>query len=155
VTIKDFNFAPTAVTVQPGDTVTWTNQGPTGHSATANDGSFNTGILKKGSSGSFRFTKAGTFAYHCTPHPNMKATVVVAGSGGTSAAGTPGSTPGTGTNGSGSNPGSSGSNGSPGGSPLPHTGLELASLALLGLALIGGGVVLRRRLSRNGGASAP
>ena len=60
-----------------GDTVTWSNAGPTPHSATASDGSFDTGILDKGGSGSHTFTQAGTFAYICTPHPYMKGTVVV------------------------------------------------------------------------------
>jgi LPXTG-motif cell wall-anchored protein len=145
VTIKSFAFHPTAVTVHPGDTVTWTNQDSTGHSATANDSSFNTGILKKGSSGSFRFTKAGTFGYHCTPHPNMKAQVVVAASNGSSAS-TAGDTPSGGSSdpSSGDSPGSSGSSGS----SLPHTGLELSAVALAGLALLGSGVVLRRRVAR-------
>ena len=38
VTIRDFDFGPASVTINVGDTVTWTNQGPTGHTATANDG---------------------------------------------------------------------------------------------------------------------
>ena len=79
VTISDFQFAPGGVTVNVGDTVTWTNTGPTPHSATASDGSFDTGIMDEGSSGSHTFTEAGTFAYICTPHPNMKGTVVGAG----------------------------------------------------------------------------
>ena len=64
-----------------GDTVTWSNNGPTGHSATANDGSFDTGILQKGSSGSHTFSQAGTFSYICTPHPFMKGTHGRAGRG--------------------------------------------------------------------------
>ena len=79
VTIKDFDFGPASVTINVGDTVTWTNQGPTGHTATANDGAFDTGLLDAGQSGSHTFDTAGTFAYICTPHPNMKGTVVVQG----------------------------------------------------------------------------
>src|SRR3954462_4576545 len=52
VTISDFQFAPGNVPVNVGDTVTWSNTGPTGHSATATNGSFDTGVLEKGSSGS-------------------------------------------------------------------------------------------------------
>src|SRR5918999_994198 len=77
VTIRDFEFAPSAVTVNVGDTVTWTNDGPTPHSATANDGSFDTGIMDEGGSGSHTFSEAGTFSYICTPHPNMTGTVTV------------------------------------------------------------------------------
>ena len=57
VTISDFKFAPDTVTVNEGDTVTCTNQGPTVHTATAEDGSFDTGILDKGQSGSATFTQ--------------------------------------------------------------------------------------------------
>jgi LPXTG-motif cell wall-anchored protein len=77
VTIADFNFAPATITINQGDTVTWTNNGPTPHSATASDGSFDTGIFPKGESRSHTFNEAGTFAYICTPHPFMKGTVVV------------------------------------------------------------------------------
>src|SRR3954447_13206862 len=83
VTMKDFSFGPTSVTVNVGESVTWTNNGPTRHSATANDGSFDTGLLPKGKSASHSFGKAGTFAYVCSIHPNMHGTVrVVAASGG-------------------------------------------------------------------------
>lgn len=78
VEIKDFAFSPATLNVKVGDTVTWTNQDSVGHSATADDGSFDTGILAQGESNTVTFTEAGTFSYHCTPHPNMTATVVVA-----------------------------------------------------------------------------
>ncbi|HEX8075528.1 MAG TPA: plastocyanin/azurin family copper-binding protein [Thermoleophilaceae bacterium] len=145
VTIQDFKFVPTSVSVSTGDTVTWTNQGKQPHSATAADGSFDTGLLRKGGSGSFRFTKAGTFSYKCTPHPFMKATVVVSGA---SSGSTPSSTGAPGAPGGGSGGGDSDS----GGSSLPHTGLELGSLALAGMLLLAGGVALRRRLARGRGA---
>ena len=45
VTIADFQFTPAQITINQGDTVTWTNNGPTPHSATAPDGSFDTGIF--------------------------------------------------------------------------------------------------------------
>jgi LPXTG-motif cell wall-anchored protein len=77
VTIADFSFSPASLTVNQGDTVTWVNNGPTPHSATANNGSFNTGILKAGQSASHTFSQAGTFSYYCQPHPYMKATIVV------------------------------------------------------------------------------
>ena len=77
VTISDFQFAPTSVTIDVGDTVTWTNDGPTPHSATADDGGFDTGIFDAGQSRSETFDQAGTFAYFCTPHPNMRGTITV------------------------------------------------------------------------------
>jgi plastocyanin len=57
VTISDFQFAPASITVDVGDTVTWSNAGPTAHSATATGGSFDTGIFSEGQSRCTRSTK--------------------------------------------------------------------------------------------------
>ena len=77
VTIADFQFAPAQITIDQGDTVTWTNNGPSSHSATAPDGTFDTGIFPAGQSRSHTFNEAGSFSYICTPHPNMHGTIVV------------------------------------------------------------------------------
>jgi plastocyanin len=77
VTIADFHFTPPSSTVHVGDTITWTNDGPSSHTATARDGSFDTGTLSKGQSASHTFTRAGTFAYVCTIHPFMHGTITV------------------------------------------------------------------------------
>lgn len=77
VTIQNFAFSPATITVKAGDSVTWTNQDSAGHSATADDNSFDTGVLPQGQSKSVTFSKAGTYTYHCSVHPNMKATVIV------------------------------------------------------------------------------
>ncbi|MDE3088982.1 MAG: cupredoxin domain-containing protein [Chloroflexota bacterium] len=72
-----WTFDPQALTVRVGDTVTWTNMGSLVHTVTADDGSFDSGNLNPGDSWSFTFVKAGTFAFHCTPHPWMKGTITV------------------------------------------------------------------------------
>lgn len=77
VEIKNFTFGPKTITLKKGTTVTFTNRDAVGHSATADDGSFDTEVLAQNESGSVTFDKVGTFAYHCTPHPYMKAQVVV------------------------------------------------------------------------------
>lgn len=77
VTIQNFAFSPATLTVKVGDKVTWTNQDSAGHSATADDGSFDTGVLAQGKSGSITFSKVGTFTYHCSVHPMMKGTIIV------------------------------------------------------------------------------
>jgi MYXO-CTERM domain-containing protein len=79
VDIAGFAFAPRSVTIAVGDTVTWTNGDAQGHTATADDGSFDTGTIANGASKSATFSTAGTFAYHCKIHPAMTATIVVAG----------------------------------------------------------------------------
>ena len=77
VTIKNFAFAPPEIDVKVGQTVTWTNQDSTGHTVTADDGSFDSKELPNGQTFSQTFSKAGTFSYHCSIHSQMKATVVV------------------------------------------------------------------------------
>lgn len=77
VTIQGFAFGPDAVTVTVGDTVTWSNQDNVGHTATAGDGTFDTGTISAGGTASATFSTAGTFAYACAIHPSMTGTVVV------------------------------------------------------------------------------
>jgi nitrite reductase (NO-forming) len=61
-----------------GTTVTWTNDEPgMVHTVTASDGSFDSGLLQSGQSFSYTFNDPGTFEYFCTPHPWMRARVVV------------------------------------------------------------------------------
>jgi plastocyanin len=77
VQIAGFSFNPSTVTVQVGDTVTWTNMDGAQHTVTADGGAFDSGPLSTGQQFSFTATTAGTFAYHCAIHPNMRATLVV------------------------------------------------------------------------------
>lgn len=77
VTIQNMAFSPVTLTVKVGDKVTWTNQDSVGHSATADDNSFDTGVFSQGQSKSITFSKAGTYTYHCSAHPNMQATIIV------------------------------------------------------------------------------
>jgi plastocyanin len=77
VTIQNMAFSPATLTIKVGDGVTWTNQDSIGHSATADDNSFDTGIIDQGQSGSTTFSKAGTYNYHCSVHPSMHGTIIV------------------------------------------------------------------------------
>jgi plastocyanin len=144
VTIKDFEFAPTTVNVSVGDSVTWLNQGPTTHTATAKDGSFDSGNLAKGKSFSHKFTKAGTYSYFCKPHPFMTAKVVVAGAGSSGSSGSSGS--GSGSAGASGSSGSS-SSGSSSSGTLATTGVDLLPWALFGFSLLAFGASLRYRLT--------
>jgi plastocyanin len=157
VTISDFRFAPSSVTVNVGDTVTWTNDGPTPHSATADDGSFDTGVFDAGQSRSQTFDQAGTFAYFCTPHPNMRGTITVraAGSGGGSdGAGGGGGATGGGGGATGDSSGTAGTDtgtsSDSAGTGLPATGLDAGGLSLLGLVTLALGAFLRRRAGSAG-----
>lgn len=77
VSIANFAYDPTPLTVNVGDTVTWTNNDSTAHTVTSSDGSIQSGTLQPGQSFSFTFTTAGTFDYHCEFHANMSGQVVV------------------------------------------------------------------------------
>ena len=77
VTIADFAFSPNSITVQAGTTVTWVNNDTVPHTATGNNGEFDTGQIAPGGSASITFDSAGTFAYFCSIHPNMTASIIV------------------------------------------------------------------------------
>jgi plastocyanin len=62
---------PNPSTVIANSKVTWNNKDIAQHTATAIDGSFDTGIINVGSSGSAIVKAQGTVPYHCTIHPWM------------------------------------------------------------------------------------
>ena len=77
VIARDFMFAPAALTVAAGSTVTWTNKDDEPHTVVSEAGLFRSGALDTGDSFSFRFDKAGTYRYTCSIHPRMLGTIVV------------------------------------------------------------------------------
>jgi plastocyanin len=77
VQIVEFSYEPDPVVVQVGGKVTWQNEDTAPHTATADDGSFDTGTIDKGKLGSATFKEAGTFTYFCEIHPTMHGTVEV------------------------------------------------------------------------------
>jgi plastocyanin len=64
-------FVPNPGTVTANSQVTWNNKDIAQHTATAVDGSFDTGIINVGSSGSAIVKGQGSVPYHCTIHPWM------------------------------------------------------------------------------------
>ncbi|HEV8650006.1 MAG TPA: cupredoxin family copper-binding protein [Actinomycetes bacterium] len=76
VAIDNFAFSPATLKAKVGQKVTWTNQQGVAHTVTADGGAFDH-PMPSGATFSFTFTKAGTFAYHCTIHPSMHGTIVV------------------------------------------------------------------------------
>ena len=77
VDIVEFTYQPDPVVVGVGGKVIWQNQDTAPHTATADDGSFDTGTIEKGKIGSETFKEAGTFTYFCEIHPTMHGTVEV------------------------------------------------------------------------------
>ena len=78
VNIQGFAFAPATITIPVGTKVIWTNKDTAAHTVTSDSGGvLNSPLIPQNGTFEFTFTTAGTFSYHCTPHPNMKANIVV------------------------------------------------------------------------------
>jgi len=69
VSISDFVFSPSTISVKVGTTVTWTNNGPSAHTTTSDGGVWDSGTLGAGVTFQHTFMQTGTFGYHCTIHP--------------------------------------------------------------------------------------
>jgi plastocyanin len=81
VEIVEFTYEPDPVTIEEGGKVTWINRDSAPHTATADDGSFDTETLEEGKLKSETFKKAGSYPFFCEIHPDMRGTVEVVESG--------------------------------------------------------------------------
>ena len=77
VNIEGMRFQPERLTVAEGDTIVWVNRDLVPHTATSEAGSFDSQIIQAEQSWTFTPRKRGEFAYVCTFHPTMKATLHV------------------------------------------------------------------------------
>jgi plastocyanin len=77
VEIVEFAYDPDPVTIQVGGKVNWINRDSAPHTATAEDGSFDTGTIEEGKLKGETFKEAGTYPYICSIHPTMEGTVEV------------------------------------------------------------------------------
>jgi plastocyanin len=80
VPIRNYAFLVDTIRVRAGTTVTWFNceaPPPDPHTVTADAGAFDSPFFGPGQTYSRRFETRGTFPYHCTPHPTMRAVVIV------------------------------------------------------------------------------
>jgi plastocyanin len=77
VTIRDIMLHPDTITIRAGQSVEWINTDPLAHTVTADDKSWASGFINKSKRFSRRFAVAGTYPYHCEPHPQMKGVVIV------------------------------------------------------------------------------
>jgi plastocyanin len=81
----NLSYSPNPVSVQAGQTVVWRNADNTAHTATADAGGFDTGIIAAGAvSKAITMSTAGNFPYHCAIHGSaMTGTLTVVAAGGT------------------------------------------------------------------------
>jgi plastocyanin len=77
VEIEDFAYSPDPVTIEEGGKVIWKNRDSAPHTATAEDGSFDTGVIEESKLKSETFKEPGAYEYICSIHPQMHGTVEV------------------------------------------------------------------------------
>ena len=79
VSIQGFAFNPSSMTIDVGDSVTWTNNDGPSHTASSTSGpvSFDSGTLSGGATFTFTFNTAGSYDYRCNIHTSMTATITV------------------------------------------------------------------------------
>jgi plastocyanin len=77
VEIKQFTYAPGAVEIRTGSTVTWVNGDEELHTVTSSGGLFASPGLEHDETFSQRFNAPGTYRYFCSLHPNMTGAIVV------------------------------------------------------------------------------
>ncbi|MFZ2803999.1 MAG: cupredoxin domain-containing protein [Patescibacteria group bacterium] len=79
VTIQNFAFAPASVIVAKGASIVFTNEDSIAHTVTSDNGQFDSGSIAQGQSYILKTSTlaAGTYSYHCSVHPMMKATFIV------------------------------------------------------------------------------
>lgn len=77
VVIENMKFSPAELEVKKGETVIWVNKDLVPHTATADDGSFDSKMIGPGKSWKYQPKKAGTYSYKCTFHPTMLGSITV------------------------------------------------------------------------------
>ena len=70
-------FHPQALDASPGDTIVWINKDLVPHTATSKNGSFDSKMIPANATWKYLARTKGTFAYTCTYHPTMNASVRV------------------------------------------------------------------------------
>jgi plastocyanin len=81
VSIDDFIFNTTVLTIDKGTKVTWVNDGNVRHDVTTANSSeiqdVNSELLANGESFSHTFEESGRYDYFCSPHPTQMRGVIV------------------------------------------------------------------------------
>jgi plastocyanin len=77
VDISQLGFVPASVTIQSGDSVTWTNKDTVNHQVVCATCPFTSSVLAPGQTHTFTFTKVGKFMTVDPLNKNKKATVTV------------------------------------------------------------------------------
>jgi plastocyanin len=76
INIDGFAFEPQMLEVAVGDTVTWHNHDLAPHTATSENGTWDSDALTNDASFTLTFSEPGQFRYFCAFHPNMTGEVI-------------------------------------------------------------------------------
>lgn len=77
ISIDNFTFTPSDITIAAGTTVRWVNHDDIPHTVVHTAKSFKSKALDTGDSFTTTFGAAGSFSYFCSLHPHMTGTVIV------------------------------------------------------------------------------
>ncbi|MFA6420334.1 MAG: cupredoxin family copper-binding protein [archaeon] len=75
ISIQNFSFNPSTLTISKGTTITWTNNDSMAHTVTG--GELNSPVMAPGQTYTHTFNTIGTIDYICTIHPSMKGQIIV------------------------------------------------------------------------------
>ncbi len=84
--VANWGFSPSVIHARVGQKIEVTNTGLISHTMTSTTGAFDTGLIRHNRSALVVVNKPGTYKFICSPHPWMKGTLIVSGSGGGGAA---------------------------------------------------------------------
>jgi plastocyanin len=81
LSMQNFTFNPSSITINRGDTLVWTNMDAINHTVTSSTSTplsgFGSDMIAPSQSYRFTFTQPGTFQYHCSIHLTMTGTIIV------------------------------------------------------------------------------
>ena len=77
VEIRNLEYTPKELSVKPGDTITWINFDFVPHTVTADDESWDSGLIEADAKWQIVVTEDMYKTYYCRYHPLMKAGLVI------------------------------------------------------------------------------
>jgi len=77
VEIRQIAYTVKTVRIHAGQSVEWINRDPLQHTVTGDNGKWSSPLISEGQRYVQRFDQPGRYKYHCLPHPQMQAVVIV------------------------------------------------------------------------------
>jgi len=77
VSIQNYAFNPSTLTIQKAANVTWRNYDSVQHTVVSDSSAFSSPLLNTRATCTYQFNNSGSFPYYCSIHPYMKGTIIV------------------------------------------------------------------------------